>query len=335
MKVYRDFSLKSYNTFGMNVRCDRFVQLDSLEEVEMLYKEDVFEGCYYILSGGSNTLFTQDFHGVVIHPAFRGIEVVEESDDEVLLRVAAGEEWSTLMNYCRTHTLYGLENLVGIPGLVGSAPVQNIGAYGVEVKDCLERVEGYFLYNMQEFGLVAAQCQFGYRDSLFKNGLKGQCLITAVLFRLSKVKHFTLSYKALATAMTGKELELGVVMDTILDIRNSKLPDLTKIGSAGSFFKNPLVSKSQLTELLQQYPDLVYFVVDEDYVKLAAAQLIEKVGWKGKRIGNAGIYPYQALVVVNYGEATPEEVTTVYQQVIRDVRQKFEIYLTPEVNIIS
>lgn len=335
MIVKFDFPLKAYNTFGMDVLCARFIQLDAEEEIHELDKANVFDSPHYILGGGSNTLFTNHYNGTVIHPAFKGIDIMDEDAESILLRVAAGEEWSALTDYCREHSFYGLENLVGIPGLVGSSPVQNIGAYGVEVKDCIEKVEGYYTGNMQEFSLTAPQCQFGYRNSLFKNGLKGKAFITSVWFRLSKVPHFNLSYKALATAMEGVEPTIGNVMDTIIAIRNSKLPDITKIGCAGSFFKNPVIPRTQYSELLEQFPDLVSYPIDEEYVKLAAGQLIEKAGWKGKRIGDAGIYPFQALVVVNYGNAKPEEISYVYQRVIFDVQQLFDIKLNPEVNIIA
>ncbi len=335
MNVQYDYPLEMYNTFGMDVLCSLFIQLDAEEEIREFYEAGVFNHPHYILGGGSNTLFTGNYRGTIIHPCFKGIEVMEESDDAVLLRVAAGEEWSALTNYCRENRLFGIENLVGIPGLVGSSPVQNIGAYGVEVKDCIEKVEGYYTANMQEFSLTAAQCQFGYRNSVFKNALKGKCLITRVWFRLSKKRQFNLTYKALADAMEGQYPTLDSVMDAILTIRNSKLPDIRKIGCAGSFFKNPVIARAQHAELIAQFPDLVSYPADEDYVKLAAGQLIEKAGWKGRRVGNAGVYPQQALVVVNYGGAKPEEIVFVYQSVIADVKKMFDITLHPEVNIIS
>ncbi len=334
MNVQFNFPLRQHNTFGMDVLCSRFIQLDDVSEIATLDKADVFDSQHYILGEGSNTLFTKFYQGTIIHPAFKGIEIIEDNSDDVLIKAAAGEAWSSLMDFCRTHQLYGLENLVGIPGLVGSSPVQNIGAYGVEVKDRIEKVEGFYTGNMQEFSLTAPQCQFGYRNSLFKNALKGKCIITYVWFRLSKRPHFTLTYKALANEMEGKQPTLELVMDTILKIRNSKLPDVRQIGSAGSFFKNPIVLRSQYAELLEKFPDLVSYPVDDDYVKLAAAQLIEKTGWRGKRIGDAGVYPFQALVLVNYGQAKPEEIIHIFQNIKSDVSSLFDISLQPEVNIL-
>lgn len=332
MKEFRDFPLKSYNTFGMEVSCARFVQVDREEEIAAM--AELFNTPYYILGGGSNTLFTGRYEGTIIHPTFRGIKKVEERDDSVLLRVAAGEPWEQLTEYCRQNALYGLENLTGIPGLAGSAPVQNIGAYGTEAKDCIEKVTGYYTDTLQSFSLTNAECRFGYRNSVFKQDLKNRCFITYVYFRLSTRPCFNLTYKALAQAIEGREPTLDNVTETILSIRNSKLPDITKIGCAGSFFKNPVVEESQHKELLAQFPDLISYPAEPGRVKLAAGQLIEKAGWKGRRIGDAGIYPLQALVVVNYGNAKPEEISQVYRQVIADVQDLFHITLTPEVNIL-
>lgn len=334
MKDLTHFPLKSYNTFGMEVLCARFIQLDTIDEIASLFQTNIFEQPHYILGGGSNTLFTKNYDGTIIHPAFKGIDIVEETPDYVTLKVAAGEAWSDLTNYCRLHQLYGIENLVGIPGLVGSSPVQNIGAYGVEVKDCIKKVEGYNTATQQPFVLSAAQCHFGYRNSIFKQELKGKCLITYVWFKLSKKAQWNFSYKALADSMVGVLPSLDSVMNTILHIRDSKLPDITKIGSAGSFFKNPIVPQDVYKNLLETYPDLVSYPAEEQQVKLSAGQLIEKAGWKGKRLGEAGVYPQQALVIVNYGKALPEEITEIYQRVIADVLQKFGIKLLPEVNIL-
>ena len=340
MKVATNFPLKEHNTFGMDVTCAHFVQIDSADEIPKM--ADLFDTPHYILGGGSNTLFTGHFNGTILHPVFGGIEVTSQStptsdgtpSSSVLLRVAAGEPWENLTNYCREHNLYGLENLTGIPGLVGSAPVQNIGAYGVEVKDCIEKVEGYYTDTMQPFSLTSDDCCFGYRDSVFKHELKGRCFITHVWFRLSSQPHFTLTYKALAQAMEGREPTLDSVAETVLAIRNSKLPDITQIGCAGSFVKNPVVDQAQHATLLNRFPDLVSYPAGDGRMKLSAGQLIEKAGWKGRREGDAGIYPKQALVIVNYGNAKPEEICNVYRQVIADVKDLFQVTLTPEVNII-
>lgn len=334
MNIYNNYSLKDLNTFKMDVVCDRLVEIESVSDIPIMIQKGLFRAPFYILGGGSNTLFTQDYHGTIIHPIFKGISVMEETDDSVLLAVAAGEEWSTLIDYCIEHHYYGLENLAGIPGNVGSSPVQNIGAYGVEVKDCIEKVDVCSTLYGNAVTLSNQQCQFGYRSSIFKEEYKNLCLITRVWFRLSKTERFNLSYKALSDVIGQEKPSLEQLVETIISIRNNKLPEITKIGCAGSFFKNPVVTIEKHSELLQSFPDLVSYPVDDESVKLAAGQLIEKAGWKGKRIGDAGVYDKQALVVVNYGNATPAEITRTYESVISDVNAMFGIELNPEVNIL-
>lgn len=336
MKVEEQYSLKKHNTFGIDVRCDRFISVEHPDEVPVLMEQGVFQSPFFILGGGSNVLFTKDFDGTIVHPAFTGIEKIDESDNSVRVRVAAGEEWENLQQYCLQHQLYGLENMVGIPGNVGSAPVQNIGAYGTEVKDCIEFVEGWRLDTGAPFRFTNEQCRFGYRDSIFKNEMRHKCFITHVTFRLSKIEHYNLKYKALADAMekSGLPLSLKNVTDCIRQVRDSKLPDLTQIGCAGSFFKNPVISQTDFDRLLREHPDLVSYPAPDGQVKLAAGQLIEKAGWKGRRLGNAGVYDKQALVIVNYGDAIPGEVMAVCSSVIHDVKEQFRISIVPEVNIL-
>ena len=336
MQTYEHYSVKAHNTFMMDVFCDRFVCVEHPDEVRELAKQGVFQSEHFILGGGSNVLFTQDYSGTIVHPVFKGMEVVKETQDEVLLRVAAGEEWEQLQQYCLQHQLYGIENLIGIPGLVGSAPVQNIGAYGVEVKDTIASVEGLRTDTLQPFALSNAQCHFGYRDSIFKRELKHKCFITHVTFRLSKREHYTLTYKALSQELERCNLQpsLQNITDCILRVRNSKLPDISIIGCAGSFFQNPIIPQSQFEQLLRTTPDLVSYPANNGNVKLAAGQLIEKAGWKGRRIGDAGVYDKQALVLVNYGNATPQEIVSVCQQVIEDVKKHFGVTLAPEVNML-
>ncbi|MBR4135162.1 MAG: UDP-N-acetylmuramate dehydrogenase [Bacteroidales bacterium] len=335
MKVFENHSLLGYNTFKMEVVCRQFIDLESPDELKDLAAQGGLTPPYYVLGGGSNVLFTRDYEGCILHPVFQGVEIVEEDAQSVTLRVAAGTEWEDLINYCLEHHLYGLENLTGIPGLVGSAPVQNIGAYGVEVKDCILAVEGYHLPTATPFRYEAADCRFGYRTSLFKTELKGRCFITYVWFKLGKEPHFTLTYKALTDEMARQQLEpsLENVVRCVRSVRDSKLPDITEIGCAGSFFQNPVVPAVQAASLKSQIPDLVSYPAGEG-VKLAAGQLIDKAGWKGYREGDAGIYPKQALVVVNYGHARPEEIKQLYEKVISDVNNKFHITLQPEVNIL-
>lgn len=336
MKLIENQNLKEYNTFGMEVYAKHFVQLESAEELPAAVAEYLQQWPYYILGGGSNTLFTNDFDGTIVHPAFHGIEVMEENGDNVLLRVAAGEPWDNLIQYCIKRQYFGLENLTAIPGLVGSAPVQNIGAYGVEVKDTVYKVQGYILSTRNPFELYKEDCQFGYRNSIFKQTLKNDCIISYVWFQLSKKQHFTLSYQGLAKALQERELPMTLrnVSDCVRKIRDSKLPDPKVVGNGGSFFKNPVVSAEKYVDLQAKYPDLVAYDASDGGKKLSAGQLIEKAGWKGKRVGNAGTWKDQALVLVNYGGATPDEVLHVADSIIHDVNSLFNIKLEMEINRI-
>lgn len=336
MKLTVNQNLKDYNTFGMEVAAQRFLQIENADEVPSIIREYLQEKPYYILGGGSNTLFTKDFDGIIVHPAFTGIELMEQTSDDVVLRVAAGEPWDNLIQYCIKRQLYGIENLTAIPGLVGSAPVQNIGAYGVEVKDTVLKVEGYVISTGEPFSLTNPECRFAYRNSIFKQELKHDCIITYVWFQLSKIKHFTLSYQGLAKALEERELPLTLhsVSDCVRKIRDAKLPDPKMVGNGGSFFKNPVVPIEQFTELTVQYPDLVGYDAPDGMKKLSAGQLIEKAGWKGKRLGNAGTWKNQSLVLVNYGGATPNEVLQVAETIIHDVKTLFDITLEMEINRI-
>ena len=336
MKLSENQNLKPYNTFGMEVYAKRFVELETAEETPAAVAEYLQQWPYYILAGGSNTLFTNDFCGTIVHPAFHGIEVMEENSDNVLLRVAAGEPWDNLIQYCIKRQYFGIENLTAIPGLVGSAPVQNIGAYGVEVKDTVHKVQGYILSTRNPFELSNADCLFGYRNSIFKQTLKNDCIITYVWFHLSKKQHFTLTYQGLAKALQERELPLTLrnVSNCVRQIRDSKLPDPQLVGNGGSFFNNPIVPAGKYDELQTQYPDLVAYDAPDNGKKLSAGQLIEKAGWKGKRMGNAGTWKNQALVLVNYGGATPKEVLEVAETIIKDVKNLFGITLEMEINRI-
>lgn len=336
MKLTENQNLKDYNTFGMEVLARHFLQIENADEVPSVIREYLQEKPFYILGGGSNTLFTKDFDGYIVHPAFTGIEVMEQTDDAVVLRVAAGEHWDNLIQYCIKRQYFGIENLTAIPGLVGSAPVQNIGAYGVEVKDTVLKVEGYVISTGEPFTLSNAECKFAYRNSIFKQELKHDCLITYVWFQLSRIKHFTLSYQGLAKALEERELPLSLhsVSDCVRKIRDAKLPDPAIVGNGGSFFKNPVIADEQYRDLLVRFPDLVAYDAPDGQKKLSAGQLIEKAGWKGKRVGNAGTWKNQALVLVNYGGATPAEVLNVAETIIKDVKNLFGITLEMEINRI-
>lgn len=334
MKLSENQNLKTYNTFGMEVYARRFVQLESAEEVPAVMEEWLRQTPYYILGSGANTLFTEDFDGTIAHPVFGGIEMMEKSGEKVLLRVAAGEPWDNLIQYCIEHEYYGIENLTAIPGLAGSAPVQNIGAYGVEVKDTIVKVQGYRISTGEPFELTNADCRFAYRNSVFKQEMKNDCVITYVWFQLSTEKHFTLTYQGLVQSLQEREMPLTLrnVSDCVRRIRDAKLPDPAVIGNGGSFFKNPVVQAGKYRDLKAQYPDLVAYDAPNGDKKLSAGQLIEKAGWKGKRVGNAGTWKNQALVLVNHGGATPQEVLGVADAVIHDVNALFGITLEMEIN---
>ena len=336
MKLFENQNLKEYNTFGMEVYARQFLAMESADETSDVIGHFLREKPYYILGGGSNTLFTKDFDGTIVHPAFTGIEVMDRSDRKVLLRVAAGEPWENLIEYCIKRQLYGIENLTAIPGLVGSAPVQNIGAYGVEVKDTVWKVEGYLISTGEPFSLNNAECRFGYRNSIFKQELKNDCIITYVWLQLSEKPHFTLTYQGLANTLLERELPMTLrnISDCVRKIRDAKLPDPKIVGNGGSFFQNPVIPAEKYAELLEKYPDLVAYDAPDGRKKLSAGQLIEKAGWKGKRMGNAGNWKNQALVLVNYGGATPKEVLDVAETIIYDVKTMFDITLEMEINRI-
>lgn len=336
MQLFENHNLKSYNTFGMEVYAREFLQMEAASEVSSIISDYLKPNPYYILGCGSNTLFTKDFDGVIVHPVFSGIEVMEQSNENVLLKVAAGEPWDNLIQYCIKHEYFGIENLTAIPGLVGSAPVQNIGAYGVEVKDTIYKVEGYLISTGKPFELTNVECQFAYRNSIFKQALKNDCIITYVWFQLSTKEHFTLSYQGLANALAERELPLKLryVSECVRKIRDAKLPDPKIVGNGGSFFKNPVIPTEKYEDLKGQYPDLIAYDVPNGQKKLSAGQLIEKAGWKGKQMGNAGTWKNQALVLVNYGGATPKEVLDVAENIIKDVKNLFGITLEMEINRI-
>ncbi len=336
MKRFYNQSLKEYNTFRIDVVAHQFIDIEKSEEIDFLFQHHIFDAKFLLMGGGSNLLFTKDFEGTIVRLALKGIEITNETEDAICLKVAAGELWEDFINYCIDHQYYGIENLIGIPGWVGSAPVQNIGAYGVEVKDVIEKVEGFYIKEETPFTLYNSQCAFAYRDSIFKRQLKNQCLITYVHFKLSKKEFYTLSYKALRQAVesSAETPSLSLISQHVLRIRNSKLPDVNLIGSAGSFFKNPTISKDKLDELLLKASHLTFYEVGEGRVKLSAAQLIDLCGCKSWRSGDISVYPHQPLVLVNYGSATGKELFQFSEQIAQKVQEQFDIELEREVNVI-
>jgi len=329
-------NLKPYHTFQTEAYCNQLFEITDDLQIHNLIDQGVFKNRFLILGGGSNLLFTQNFDGVVVKMEPKGIEVLGENSSKVYLKVAAGEDWEDLIMYCMEHDYYGVENLTGIPGKVGSSPVQNIGAYGVEVKDAIFQVHAISLETKQKKVFSNDQCCFAYRDSIFKNELKNKWIITAVVFELSKIKQFNLEYAALKGELDKRypNPTLQQLIALINEIRDAKLPDIKKIGSAGSFFKNPIIPKKHYESLKQNYSNLTGYETEPGFVKLAAGQLIDMAGWKGYREGDAGVYPLQALVLVNYGNATGKEIQNLYQKIQQSVLEKFQVAIVPEVNIL-
>lgn len=332
MTIHTAYPLATLHTFGLNVQADQFVEVHSVEELQQALH---LPGDLLLLGGGSNILFTQNYNGTVVKIALRGITVEEENENDVLLRVAAGEVWHDVVLYCVQRGWWGVENLALIPGTAGAAPIQNIGAYGTELKDVLVRVEGVDRQTGKCIQKENAECHFGYRTSVFKEELRNRVVITSLVLRLQKKPRPNLSYPALAQALQNHDgVAIGDICDAVCAIRRSKLPDPTAWGNAGSFFKNPEVETEHAHALRERYPTMPAFPTPMGYVKIPAGWLIEQCGWKGKRIGNAGTYPQQALVLVNYGNATGSELLAVAHAIQRDVLKRFGIELQPEVNIV-
>jgi len=329
--VLQPFSLKSFNSFKIDATCDDFICINKEEEFDYLFDKKIFEAPFFILGGGCNVLFTKNFNGTIIHINTKGIKIKYQSDDFIEIEAKSGENWDDFIDFCVKNNFFGIENLTGIPGKVGSCPVQNIGAYGVEVKDTIKEVHAREIATGKSLVFSNEACKFGYRDSIFKHELKNKLIITSVVFRLSKIETYNLTYKALKDELQVKNLTLASVQEKVKEIRNRKLPDVEKIGSAGSFFKNPVVLKDKFDKLQKKYSQLVHFSEDESHVKLAAAQLIEICGWKGFREGDAGVYPYQSLVLVNYGNATGKEITNLAKKIQQSVFEYFEVNLECEV----
>jgi UDP-N-acetylmuramate dehydrogenase len=334
-----NYSLLGHNTFGMDVKADRFIEYSSEEELKSLIDGGAFKGKYLHIGGGSNLLFTKDFNGTVFHSAIMGIR---ESDDErnsdfAYFTVGAGVTWDDFVEFCVEHNLYGAENLSHIPGEVGAAAVQNIGAYGVEVKDIITGVDTYNAETGEKKHFTTAEMEYDYRKSVLKRADMKKYIVTSVSFVLKRNESFNFEYKALQSAIeaTGQEPTLRLVRDTIVDVRKSKLPEPEQTGSAGSFFMNPVVDKETFLRVQADYPNMPYYQLSEQQFKVPAGWLIDQCGWKGKAMGRAGVYAKQALVLVNLGGAKGSEVVALSDAIIASVKEKFgpEFELHPEVNI--
>ena len=337
MNLQNNYPLLPHNTFGMEVNASVFMEYESVEELKEWLAHTPLAGETWLhIGGGSNLLFTQDYPGIILHSAIKGFEVVSENEDEVLVRAGAGEVWDDFVAYTVEKGWYGAENLSLIPGEVGASAVQNIGAYGVEAKDLIVKVETLEVETGKERVFGNEECGYAYRESVFKHELKGKYIVTSVTYRLSKHPSYRLDYGNVRSELEkrGCELTLENVRRTIIDIRESKLPDPKVQGNAGSFFMNPIVPRPLFEELLGKYPSMPSYEVDAERVKIPAAWMIDQCGWKGKRLGNAGVHDKQALVLVNCGGATGQEIIALSEEIQRSVFDKFGVRISPEVNFI-
>lgn len=336
MKISQFISLLPYNTFGIDVKADYFIEYDSASDLQaVLQSEIVRNNSTLHIGGGSNLLFLHDYNGVVLHSAIHSINQVGEDLASVFLEVGSSVNWDDFVAYCVERGLSGIENLSLIPGEVGAAAVQNIGAYGVEVREVIAEVNAVEIDTAGFKTFTREECRYGYRDSIFKNELKGKYIITSVLFKLNKKARFRLNYQHLEEAvLKNGELNLQNIRKTIIQIRESKLPDPKTIGNAGSFFMNPVIPKEQFKALQTAYPQIPHYFDSDTMEKVPAAWLIDQCGWKGKHIGHAGVHEKQALVLVNLGGATGAEIVYLAEQIQKSVKEKFGIELKPEVNYI-
>ena len=340
MNIKENVSLKAYNTFGIDVQTRKFVEFSSEKELQQLLESKLLSDFdFFVLGGGSNVVFCSTFEGVIVHPTNKGIRIVSENveTNEVIVEACAGENWSDFAWAMTKQGFYGLENLVEIPGNVGAAPIQNVGAYGVEAKDVINYVVAYEIETGARRVFEAHECKFGYRDSVFKNELKNKYIVLSVGFSLSKTMQSKSTYSSLRSLLSEKNIINPTplqVAECIAEIRNSKLPNPKEIGSAGSFFKNPIVTCSHLETLKLSYPDIVSYPAGDNY-KLAAGWLIEQCGWKGKRLGNVGVFDKQALVLYNIGGCTGQEVVNLAMAIEADVESKFGVKIECEAIIIK
>ena len=337
MEILKNYDLTEFNTFHIKASAKFFFEAKNDNDLKELFESFEFKNSEKLfIGGGSNILFTKNFDGMVILNRLKGIEVIKENNENVFVKSMGGEWWNDLVNFTVEQGYWGIENLALIPGTVGATPVQNIGAYGVELKDLLENVDAYEIETGEKKIFTKEECEFGYRDSVFKGKLKGQYFISAIILKLSKVENKNVRYRALQEYLDKNNIEVKGVKDisnAVTEIRKSKLPDPKILGNAGSFFKNIFIDKEKLEELQKIYPGIPYFE-EIDNIKIPAGWLIEQCGWKGKRIGNVGVHDKQALVLVNHGGATGEGIKNLAYEIIDSVYQKFGLTLTPEVNLI-
>ena len=337
MQIEVNKSLKDFNTFGIDVKASQFCSISSVAQLQKILSENDISNLF-ILGGGSNLLLTKDIEGLVLHLNIKGIEVIKETENEVFLKVNSGENWHEFVQYCIKNNFGGVENLSLIPGNVGTAPIQNIGAYGVELKDVFYSCNTIETRTNKEKTFTNKDCKFGYRNSIFKNEAKGKYIITDVTFSLTKKKHkLSTSYGAIQTELEKNNITNPTISDVskaVISIRKSKLPDPAEIGNSGSFFKNPVIDNQSFNEFRLQNPEAPFYEVSPTQYKIPAGWLIEQCGFKGKRFGDAGVHKKQALVLVNYGNATGKEIWELALKIQETVKNSFSIFIEPEVNVI-
>ncbi len=337
MEIQNHFSLRNFNTFGIEANAKEFVAVHSIKELETVLAENKTKN-KFILGGGSNMLLTKDIEALVIHIDLKGKKIVEENDDFVLVESQAGENWHEFVMWTINNNFGGLENMSLIPGNVGTTPVQNIGAYGTEIKDTFVSCSAMKIDTLEMKSFDNAECHFGYRESIFKNEVKDQYIITSVIFKLTKRNHkINISYGDITAELDKLNIQnptLKDVSNAVITIRQSKLPDPKVLGNSGSFFKNPIVLKSDFEPIHEKFPEMKFYEISETEVKVPAGWLIEQAGFKGKRFGDAGIHKNQALVLVNYGNATGQEILNVSKEIQETIFKKFGIHIEAEVNII-
>jgi UDP-N-acetylmuramate dehydrogenase len=339
MLIGKQVDLFAYNTFGIHHTAKYFTEIHSVQEAQVLFTSDLFKSNPYLfLGGGSNVLFTKNFDGLIIKVAINGKEVIREDENTITLKIGSGEGWHDVVRYCVDKNWGGIENLSLIPGTVGAAPIQNIGAYGVEIEKNIFEVETIEINTGKLKIFTHDECHFGYRESVFKTKLKDQFLISSITLTLTKKNHLLhVSYGAIADILQQNKIEnisIRDVSEAVMHIRSSKLPDPKKIGNAGSFFKNPSIQNDLHDFLKLQYPTMPSFPIHNGLLKISAAWLIEQCGWKGKKINNIGVHQHQALVLVNYGGGSGEEIWNLAMKIQASVNEKFGIVLQPEVNVL-
>lgn len=335
--IQTNVDISSFTTFGLPARVKQFATFSSVDELKQLLQQKPENTPLMLLGGGSNVLFTQDFDGLLLKNEIMGFEIVEKSGDDVLVKAGAGENWHSFVIRTINLNLGGLENLSLIPGSVGASPMQNIGAYGREIKDVFHSLEAYHIATGEIHTFNNQQCAFGYRESVFKRQFKNQYVIVSVTYQLTKKHQLNTSYGAINEQLQAMGIENPTIKDVsnaVIAIRSSKLPNPKEIGNAGSFFKNPVIEKQLYNQLVANYPDMPNYPVDEQHVKVPAGWLIENAGWKGKTYDNYGVHKNQALVLVNYGGATGKQLYELSEAIIADIQTKFNIELEREVNII-